>query len=508
MSGKFMKVKRIVIPTITMIIIASQLLGCAAVDQNEMLAMINNGDAIEIEVASPAFAEEQQGEESSLLWEQLALLTTNPELRKDLDNTLGITVTDTGKNGILYVNADGKNEPNNTLHVALHNREFAKLFEDENSMLEIANTALNNYTDIEADETEKAVNMAINGYFNLLPDATPKFSNPDTTITRAEFMAMVMRATTPVSDITADSNFSTAVGSHDLNIYAQEVADHSYLDLASKSLNNMTYNGTITRAEALYMLADMFYEGDFDTVDLSKFTFADAKDGGNIAEDQKFIEDATSKDYWKSYELTYAITNPDSGLPTSLYKSLAISFDKKILTSDETRWDEALTKSEAVEFIVNALKSDPSIPTFNAKQGTVEGYEVTETEETDNSLTGGTDVTLGEDDYKGEDFEEASPEETPAEQPTVDTTGKTNVVVQDGITYWDGITDEEIAQQIIDQFERENGIGKYAPGSDPSNYIMPEGAEHGTPGDPSQDGQYHLGQGGEVPDDLKGDFIN
>ena len=91
-----------------------------------------------------------------------------------------------------------------------------------------------------------------------------------------------------------------------------------------------------------------------------------------------------------------------------------------------------------------------------------------------------------------------------AEQPTVDTTGKTNVVVQDGITYWDGITDEEIAQQIIDQFERENGIGKYAPGSDPSNYIMPEGVEHGTPGDPSQDGQYHLGQGGELPDHLKG----
>ncbi len=191
MSGKFMKVKRIVIPTITMIIIASQLLGCAAVDQNEMLAMINNGDAIEIEVASPAFAEEQQGEESSLLWEQLALLTTNPELRKDLDNTLGITVTDTGKNGILYVNADGKNEPNNTLHVALHNREFAKLFEDENSMLEIANTALNNYTDIEVDETDKAVYMAINGYFNLLPDATPNFSNPDSTLSRLEMMAMV-----------------------------------------------------------------------------------------------------------------------------------------------------------------------------------------------------------------------------------------------------------------------------------------------------------------------------
>jgi len=457
--------------------------GCAAVDQNEMLAMINNGDAIEIEVASPAFAEEQQGEESSLLWEQLALLTTNPELRKDLDNTLGITVTDTGKNGILYVNADGKNEPNNTLHVALHNRAFSSMLEDENSMLEIANTALNNYTDIEADETEKAVNMAINGYFNLLPDATPKFSNPDTTITRAEFMAMVMRATTPVSDITADSNFSAAVGQNDLNLYAQEVADHSYLDLESKSLNNMTYNGTITRAEALYMLADMFYEGDFDTVDLSKVTFTDAKDGGNIAEEQKFIEDATSKDYWKSYELTYAITNPDSGLPTSLYKGLAISFDKKILTSDETRWDEALTKSEAVEFIVNALKSDPSIPTFNAKQGTVEGYEATE-----DSSEIGSDVELTEDDYK---------EPLPEKEQTPDEEMSELEKEAEAL----GTTPEALAEakKLMEQWAEED--------AQKNNTQIDVDYPGMTPASEATEQESNLGKGGELPDHLKGKHI-
>ena len=497
MSGKFMKVKRIVIPTITMIIIASQLLGCAAVDQNEMLAMINNGDAIEIEVASPAFAEEQQGEESSLLWEQLALLTTNPELRKDLDNTLGITVTDTGKNGILYVNADGKNEPNNTLHVALHNREFAKLFEDENSMLEIANTALNNYTDIEADETEKAVNMAINGYFNLLPDATPKFSNPDTTITRAEFMAMVMRATTPVSDITADSNFSTAVGQNDLNLYAQEVADHSYLDLESKSLNNMTYNGTITRAEALYMLADMFYEGDFDTVDLSKFTFADAKDGGNIAEEQKFIEDATSKDYWKSYELTYAITNPDSGLPTSLYKGLAISFDKKILTSDETRWDEALTKSEAVEFIINALKSDPSIPTFNAKQGTVDVVSNKEPE-----------IPLGTASSEAEKSNEDTVNLEILEDQQFRNETAQKMVEQAKEYYEQGLITKEEYDGIIEGAKTlEEGIQWNLPEDLTTPHIDVD-VPGWEPHDPSKDGDYHLGEGGEAPADLQGRFIN
>ena len=128
MSGKFMKVKKIIIPTLTMIIIASQLMGCAAATQSELLQMINQGDQIEIEVASP-LAEEEQGEESSILWEELASLTTNPDLRSEWDNILGIMNTDTGKNGVLYVNTEGENDNNNTLRVALHNREFLKFLE-------------------------------------------------------------------------------------------------------------------------------------------------------------------------------------------------------------------------------------------------------------------------------------------------------------------------------------------------------------------------------------------
>ena len=190
MSGKFMSIKRIIIPTITMVIIASQLMGCAAANQNELLQMLQQGDAIEIEVAVPI--SEEQGTESSILWEQLALLETNETLRSSWDDQLGITVTDTGKNGMLYVDVDGNNVNNNTLRMALHNREFAKLFEDENSMLELSNGVQNQYADIDVDETEKAVYMGINGYFNLLPDSTPNFSNPDSTLSRLEMMAMVI----------------------------------------------------------------------------------------------------------------------------------------------------------------------------------------------------------------------------------------------------------------------------------------------------------------------------
>ena len=74
MSGKFMNVKRIIIPTITMVVIASQLMGCAAVSKSELLTLLEQGENIEIEVASPI--NEEQGEEQTLDWIQLDQLQT------------------------------------------------------------------------------------------------------------------------------------------------------------------------------------------------------------------------------------------------------------------------------------------------------------------------------------------------------------------------------------------------------------------------------------------------
>lgn len=413
MSGRFMNIKRIVIPTITMVIIASQLMGCAAVSQSELLQMINQGDAIEIEVATPI--NQEQGTESTIDWQELASLTTNPDLRDSWDDILMITPTDTGKNGVLYVDVEGNNEPNNTLRVALHNSEFLKYLDSEADSLKLSNAVQGNYADLDDTTTAKALYMGINGYFNLLPDSSPNYANPDSTLQRNEFMAMVFRAETPVQDLTADDTFANAVGQSDYNIYAQGLAGNSYLDTASKSLNNLTANGTITRAEALYMLMSRYFSDELKNADPKSATFSDAKDGGDIAGEQKFIEDAKEKDYWKSYELTYAIQNPDDGLPTDLYKALVVAKAKGLIT-DTTRWDEALTKSEAIEFLVKTLRQEKGIEQFNAKQGLVEGHEVqettepqkgTDTTETIEDLEDGinsthTDVELGDDEYKGD----------------------------------------------------------------------------------------------------------
>ena len=375
MSGKFMKVKRFAIPTLTLVIIASQLMGCAAANQSELLDMINQGDQIEIEVAVPI--NEEQGTEESITWEELASLTTNDTLRSEWDDILGIINTETGKNGVLYVDVTGVNNNNNTLQMALHNRAFVKLMEDEDSLLELAEASMSQYADLDAEEEMKAYYMGINGYFNLLPDATPNYCNADSTLTRLEFMSMVTRAETPVQELEADTVFATAVGNNELNIYAQEVADSSYLDIESKSLNNMTANGTITRGEVVYMLMNHYFPNELANVDLSTANLSDCIDGGNIAETQNFIEDGVAKEYWKSYELVYAIQNPDQGVPTDMYKALVLAEQMGIINS-ETRWDEGITKAEAVELLVSALMQETSIEVFNYNQGTITGYEAPE----------------------------------------------------------------------------------------------------------------------------------
>lgn len=370
-----MNVKKIAIPAI----IASQLMGCAAVSQSELLQMINNAEEIEIEIATPI--NQEQGTEQQLDWTELAQLQTNPELRKAWDDILNITITDTGKNGILYVNEQGDNENNNTLRIALHNRAFQKaLFEEEATQLKLAEASYNQYVDLDEEDTTKALLVGLNGYFNLLSDHDVNYSNPDSTLTRAEFMAMVMRAETKVdATLTLDATFKSAVGTNDLNLYAQEMEESAYLNLDDKSLNNMTYNGTMTRGEAIYLLMNHYFKDDLASLDVKKanknLKLSDVKDGGDIAAEQNFKnEDGTPKDYCKSYELVYSLQNPDLGAPTSIYKALLLANEKGIIDA-ETRWDEGITKSEAIELLIETIKQDKTIEEFNFSQGKIAGHE-------------------------------------------------------------------------------------------------------------------------------------
>lgn len=330
MSGKFMNVKRIVIPVMTLVIIASQLCTVSAATRNEMASMLGNGQQVEIEVAMPSEQSSLKGQsignEGEMDWVPLAEVTGHDDIRNSIENHLSIK----SKQGSLYTNIKGKNDYNNVFSVAMNNSAVEKALNTNKNF--IANAACNSYTDLDIDDEEKCVNMALNAYFNLLPDGTE--ANADASLTRAQFMAMVMRADTPVTEIQTDTAFEKSVGQSEYNKYAQSVNKDSYL-----TLNNQLYNSSMTRAEAVYTIVSRYYADSLKNASSSASCYTDAKDGGAVAKSDR------------ASALNNSISNPDSGMDRELYKSLCVAKEKNLLTSARSRWDEAITKNEAIALL-------------------------------------------------------------------------------------------------------------------------------------------------------------
>lgn len=266
----------------------------------------------------------------TISWTPVGELTDHAELRASIDKYLGVTGEGKSKQGSLYTNIKGKNDYNNVFSVAMNNSAVKKALNTNKNF--IANAACNSYTDLDIDDEEKCVNMALNAYFNLLPDGTE--ANADASLTRAQFMAMVMRADTPVTDIQTDTAFEKSVGQSEYNKYAQSVNKNSYL-----TLNNQLYNSSMTRAEAVYTIVSRYYADSLKNASSSASCYTDAKDGGAVTKSDR------------ASALNNSISNPDSGMDRELYKSLCVAKEKNLLTSARSRWDEAITKNEAIALL-------------------------------------------------------------------------------------------------------------------------------------------------------------
>lgn len=266
----------------------------------------------------------------TISWTPVGELTDHAELRASIDKYLGVTGEGKSKQGSLYTNIKGKNDYNNVFSVAMNNSAVEKALNTNKNF--IANAACNSYTDLDIDDEEKCVNMALNAYFNLLPDGTE--ANADASLTRAQFMAMVMRADTPVTEIQTDTAFEKSVGQSEYNRYAQSVNKDSYL-----TLNNQLYNSSMTRAEAVYTIVSRYYADSLKNASSSASCYTDAKDGGAVAKSDR------------ASALNNSISNPDSGMDRELYKGLCVAKEKNLLTSARSRWDEAITKNEAIALL-------------------------------------------------------------------------------------------------------------------------------------------------------------
>ncbi len=286
-----------------------------------------------------------------LPWLQLSSLETHPELRSAFEEYVGVTGTTGNKEGILYKNPlTTQADQNITLLLAIKNSQFRGYVTMPDALEKLGEIAAENYTDIEADDIN-APYATINAYFELLPDQADGQFDGDATISRAQAMTLVMRATTQVNEAQApeeDADFTAKVGETQYTNFAAPMNEYIYLN-TENGLNDKTFNTTMSRGEYIYLLTKSIF---------SQSNYNDYLDGVGM-EDESLSEDVkltTVKD-GGDISLQDAINNVENGLPTDMYNTLARAVALGFITEDNLNWDEAITKSEAVTLFIDAAET-------------------------------------------------------------------------------------------------------------------------------------------------------
>ncbi len=322
-----------------------------------------------------------------LPWLQLSSLETHPELRSAFEEYVGVTGTTGNKEGILYKNPlTTQADQNITLLLAIKNSQFRGYFMMPDDLTKLGEIASENYTDIEADDIN-APYATINAYFELLPDQEEGQFDGDATISRAQAMTLVMRATTPVNEAQApeeDADFTKAVGETQYTNFAAPMNEYTYLN-TSTGLNDKTFNTTMSRGEYIYLLTKSIF---------SQSNYNDYFDGVGM-EDESLSEDVkltTVKD-GGDISLQEAINNVENGLPTDMYNTLARAVALGFIDEDGLNWDEAITKSEAVTLFIDAAETyQTNMKEVRNKMFGLDGITASE-DKTSSSETSGTTRT-------------------------------------------------------------------------------------------------------------------
>ena len=348
MSEKYMKVKKVIIPTMTMIIISSLLFGCAATTPQESFDMLQQTDQIELEYAVPDYDITEDSAVELLPWLALGELESHPELRQAFDEYFNITGETGNKEGSLYYNTDTqKADQNVTLFMVLKNQSTRNAFISLAPMEAFGAMAAEHYVDVEADDIS-APYATINAYFELLPDQEAGQFDGDSTISRAQAMALLMRATTVVNEAGApesNKDFTTAVGESQYTDFAAPMNEFAYINIENGLTENV-FNSTMTKGEYICMITNLIQADYLKEVEAQGIEdrFADVtvslsvvKDAGNIA----FAD---------------AISDTSKGVPTDMYKTFETAIKYGLLPEEALEdWDSSITKAEAVEYFVNMV---------------------------------------------------------------------------------------------------------------------------------------------------------
>lgn len=390
MSGKYMNTKRIIIPTVTLALIGSMLFGVAVCTKQELFDIMQNTEAVELEISVPnteTISEDIASQLESLPWIQLSSLETHPELRAAFEEYLGITGTTGNKEGHLYYNpSTSEKEQNVTLYMALQNPEFKNIFALEAPMTKFGEIAAEHYTDVEPDDL-LAPYATINAYFELLPDTEAGTFNGDSSISRAQAMTMVMRATTSVSESQepeTDADFTAKVGYNIYTDFAAPMNQYSYLN-TENGLTESNFNTAMSKGEYICLVSNYIHE-DY-LKGLERYGYLD------LYADTSSVEISTVSDAG-NISLAEAIADAAQGVPSDMYETFKTAIKNGYITEAELEdWDSAITKAEAINYFISmvynyTLQSGDGITSdFKSENNDIiENETQVDTETTDNSL--------------------------------------------------------------------------------------------------------------------------
>lgn len=285
-----------------------------------------------------------------LPWLQLSSLETHPELRKAFEEYAGVTGTTGNKEGILYTNPlTTQTDQNITLLLAIKNSQFRGYVTMPDALEKLGEIATENYTDIEADDVN-APYATINAYFELLPDQEEGQFDGDASISRAQAMTLVMRATTQVNDQQApeaDKDFTAKVGETQYTNFAAPMNEYAYLN-TENGLTDKTFGTAMSKGEYIYLLAN-YYSQDFQT-------YMD----NNGFKNNTYLEDVTISTVSDAGDISFseAISDSSKGVPSDMYKAFQTAINMNLITeSDLEDWDSAITKGEAVRLFTSMTLS-------------------------------------------------------------------------------------------------------------------------------------------------------
>lgn len=360
MHLKNIKVRRTLITIAATILVITQMCGCAKAANNSIMDALTSGADITIKLQKPDYVVKQIGEPVELQYKRLD--SQNEEytakFREEFDSIFGVKTVGFNEynslNGCMYINKNNEQDGNASLMDALRNKVFMeKYLANEYTHEKLEQPVDKLYADVDS-ETDNIVIAAINAYWNLTPDGIYEenaYFNGSKSLTRTEFNELIYRVHSPL-DSKYDKTYEHA----------------NWLNKENGSLRDENINTSISRAEAIYTLMNLYFSTETRNVDATNSSLSDCKNAGTLLEDtmsKKKLSDAlytVDKDTeqmiiangWQLGALSKMMRDTTGGVQVDIYKALVMA-NKLGIIEAETRYNEPLSKEEAIELIIRTI---------------------------------------------------------------------------------------------------------------------------------------------------------